>query len=159
MGKFKKIIQKNSGITLIEVILATVILGVVLTLTTTMIIQSFNIVEPSSQRMSAKQLTELNLREIARYVRNARKIDGDKIIDDDDEITIDEDVIISKEEDMIKLEDIDGNRINTFHSIKKLSIEADNEDAYIITLERFRDDDREDTVEKKFKVNLRNWFI
>jgi len=134
MDKLKKLIQANEGFTLVELLLAIGILGIFMTMIIPMIIQPFNIVVPSSQRMSAKQMAELHVTEISRYVRNGEK----------DKINYDED------NNIINISDNGITR--SFNNITHFNINKDD-DNYKITLEK---------LEKKEKgkvttiVNSRN---
>ena len=70
----KKLIRfyDNDGFTIIELLMAIIILGVVMAAITTMIVQSFNVFDSSTRRMSAGQLTELALSEVGGYLRAVR---------------------------------------------------------------------------------------
>ncbi len=59
----------NKGLTVIELLVAIVILGVVMAIVTGMVVQSFNVFDSSTRRMSAGQLAELAKTEIAGYLR------------------------------------------------------------------------------------------
>ena len=61
--------NKNNGFTVIELLMAIIILGVVMAAVTTMIVQSFNVFDRSTRRMSAGQLAELALSEVGGYLR------------------------------------------------------------------------------------------
>ena len=82
MKKIRNSLKKEDGITLIEILLALAIIGIVISMSTGMITQAFRIIIPSSERMSVKQNAEINLTEISSYVRNAQSIDttANKII-------------------------------------------------------------------------------
>ena len=77
MKKFKKTIKNKKGFTLVELIIAIFILGVILAMTTTLIVRSFDIVGDGTRRMSAKQLAEINLTEVSKYIRNGEEIEFD----------------------------------------------------------------------------------
>jgi len=72
----RKIIKfyDNDGFTVIELLMAIIILGVVMAAITTMIVQSFNVFDDSTRRMSAGQLAELGLSETGRVLRTAKTI-------------------------------------------------------------------------------------
>jgi len=72
----RKIIRfyDNDGFTVIELLMAIVILGVVMAAVTTMIVQSFNVFDSSTRRMSAGQLAELALSEVGGYLRSTTEI-------------------------------------------------------------------------------------
>jgi len=65
-------IKTKRGLTVIEMLIAIVILGVVMSIATSMVIQSFNIFDSSTRRMSASQLTELAQTEVALHLRSAK---------------------------------------------------------------------------------------
>jgi len=67
----------NDGFTVIELLMAIIILGVVMAAITTMIVQSFNVFDSSTRRMSAGQLAELGLSEVGGYLRSATEIVDD----------------------------------------------------------------------------------
>lgn len=106
MNKPINYVNKNKGFTLVEMIIALMILGIVLTLATTMIVQAFNIFGDGSRRMSAKQLAEINLTELSKYVRN-----GEDIMFDEENNTIiksdNSEIIIFDIKDF-KMESING---------------------------------------------------
>ncbi|SDL59708.1 type II secretion system protein [Halarsenatibacter silvermanii] len=93
MDKLKYFSKNQSGLTLIELIISIAIMGVVIALASTMIIQAFNLAPVGSRRMSAGQLAEMHITEISRYIRNARvndKISISVAVDNvyDGEVTI-----------------------------------------------------------------------
>ena len=136
--------EKNSGFTLIEVLLATVILGMVLALSSSLIIQSLNISLPGSRRMSVKQMAELHLTEIIPYVKNAREdgIENYKI-----KTREGKKVEYHEEKDKIVIKDEKENKINSFSNISYFDINNENNDYYTIELTKERD-------EEKRSVNL-----
>jgi len=69
-NKLKYLVDKKA-LTLIEILFVLIILGVVIMIATTMIIQTFGIVGTSSRRMSAKQLTALAEDKIEKYLHTA----------------------------------------------------------------------------------------
>lgn len=71
MIKISKNLADKKALTLIEILLVIIILGIVITIATTIIIQTFGIVGSSSSRMSAKQLTALAEDKIEKYLRTA----------------------------------------------------------------------------------------
>lgn len=66
----EKYFQQN-GFTLIELIIAIFLMGVVISIASAMLVQSFNVFESSTRRMSASQLAELTKREVSSYLRSA----------------------------------------------------------------------------------------
>lgn len=82
----KSIILNQSGITLIEILIAIIVLGIIMSIVTPMIIQSFTIVEDSSVRISQNRLADIMLEEISKYFKSIiptsytnKNIDGLKI--------------------------------------------------------------------------------
>lgn len=71
MIKTPKILADKKALTLIEILLAVIILGIVMTIATTIIIQTFGIVGSSSSRMSTKQLTSLAENRIEKHLQTA----------------------------------------------------------------------------------------
>jgi len=67
----KKEYSYQSGFTLIELIVAIFLIGIVISIVSAMLVQSFNVFESSTRRMSASQLTELTKREVSSYLRSA----------------------------------------------------------------------------------------
>jgi prepilin-type N-terminal cleavage/methylation domain-containing protein len=67
-NKLKYLVDKKA-LTLIEILFVLIILGVVIMIATTMIIQTFGIVGTSSSRMSTDQLTALAQERIERHLR------------------------------------------------------------------------------------------
>jgi len=66
-----KYFSNQEGLTLIELLIAIFIFLVVITIVSSMLVQSLNVIEPSMRRMSYSQLAELGKREIASYLRMA----------------------------------------------------------------------------------------
>lgn len=75
MNKITEYLVDKKALTLIEILLSVIILGVILTIATTMIIQTFGIVGSSSSRMSTKQLTALAEDRIEKHLRTAVESD------------------------------------------------------------------------------------
>lgn len=71
MNKIYESLISKRGLTLIEILLVVIILGIVIAIATTMIIQTFGIVGSSSSRMSTKQLTALAEERIEKHLRTA----------------------------------------------------------------------------------------
>jgi len=71
INKFSEHLSDNNGLTLVELLISIALLGVVVALASTMLVQSLNVIEPSMRRMSAGQLTELAKSELATYLRTA----------------------------------------------------------------------------------------
>lgn len=66
-----KFISIDNGFTLVEILMTVIILGVVMLIVTSMIIQSFNIVDDSSQRITQNRLVEIMIEDISNYFRSA----------------------------------------------------------------------------------------
>jgi len=124
----------NKGFTLIEIILAVAISGTVIAMATGMIIQAFEIVGPSSERISAKQSGELNLTEISRYVRNSK---DDNIDENNNEIETLNSTTVSynNEKNKIEVKNKNGNIIRSFHNISSFTIKS-NSGSYIIEIKK-----------------------
>ena len=144
MDKIKKLIKANDGFTLVELILSFALLSIFLTMITPMIIQPF-MVEKSSQRMSARQMTELNLRKIARYARNANNIVINsniyKIIGDEVEISY------NSSDDNIKK---DG---KILIRNAEMEIKENSEDIYKIIITK---NNEEDPIKVSTIIQIRN---
>ncbi|PTV99089.1 prepilin-type N-terminal cleavage/methylation domain-containing protein [Halanaerobium saccharolyticum] len=69
----------NNGITLIEILMAVIILGAVMSIATPMIIQTFNIVEDSSVRITKNRMADIMLEDISKYFRSAVSYDKNTI--------------------------------------------------------------------------------
>lgn len=84
MKKIKFILNDN-GFTIVEIFLAVVITAIVLTIITSMIIQTFNVFDSNTRRMSAAQLAELATTEISGHLRTATSyFDEDNLYEDED---------------------------------------------------------------------------
>jgi prepilin-type N-terminal cleavage/methylation domain-containing protein len=145
---------KNSkGFTLVEVLITIAILGIVMAIGAAVLIQTFEIIPNTNQRMSTRQLAEINLSTIASFVRNAESID---IINDT--ITISE----NGSSKIIKLEDesIKKNGKVLINDIEKFFIEKDSDlgqdNLYIITIEKCSQEECEDNVLLSQQVSIRN---
>jgi prepilin-type N-terminal cleavage/methylation domain-containing protein len=71
MNKIYECLIDKRALTLIEILLVVIILGIVIAIATTMIIQTFGVVGSSSSRMSTKQLTALAEERIEKHLRTA----------------------------------------------------------------------------------------
>jgi len=69
-------ININRGFTILEVILTIIVLTVVLTISSSIIIQTFNIFEDSTERLTRNRLAEIMLTDIAQYLRAATETDS-----------------------------------------------------------------------------------
>ncbi|TDO92248.1 prepilin-type N-terminal cleavage/methylation domain-containing protein [Halanaerobium saccharolyticum] len=61
----------NNGITLIEILMSVIILGLVMAIATPMIIKTFNIVEDSSVRITQNRMADIMLEDISKYFKSA----------------------------------------------------------------------------------------
>jgi len=66
-----KSVNNNRGFTIVELLVAIVIMGSVLAIATTMIVQSFNVFRSSTYRMSAGQMAEMAVNRTSLYLRSA----------------------------------------------------------------------------------------
>ena len=154
MNRLKEIIENNKGITLIEILISITILGVVLAIATSMIIQTYNLVPSGTRRMSAKQMAEMHVTEIAPYIRNAGEGDtieieivddggnGEIVIGDDSKYDEDFNEPVSVE---LHIDNDEKEKIGTYHDVSSLKIEYnENENekySYKITLTKKYDDE------------------
>ena len=78
-----KIRNSERGFTVIEMLVAIILVGAVLAIATSMIVQSFNVFRSSTFRMSAGQMAELAQRQVALYLRSATDVDDIGCLTDD----------------------------------------------------------------------------
>ena len=151
----KKILtlKDENGFTLIEMILVITILTIVMAIAASILIQIFNIVPSSNQRMSTRQLAEINLSTIASLMKNAESID-----DDNDTITINENgssKIIKLENKTIKKgNEVIINDIQIFNIKKDEDTGQDN--LYTITIEKCSQKECEENAKLSEQVLIRN---
>ena len=170
----RKIIRfyKNDGFTIIELLMAIIILGVVMAAITTMIVQSFNVFDSSTRRMSAGQLAELGLSEVGRVLRSAKTIPGIPVDGDEFDEFDDKDKTYSftgyiddsdtKEEIVIEFSDnrivINGeirlNNVEKFNIVPILDEEGQGTGEMRINIEA---NDGDNTAIKQSTVNSRNF--
>jgi type II secretory pathway pseudopilin PulG len=150
MEKIRNLLKKEDGITIIEILLALAIIGIVLSMSTGMITQAFRIIIPSSERMSVKQTAEINLTEITSYVRNAQSIDTttNRII------TI-KNHEIAKSGDKVIIKDENNNTIRTINNIAKFEL-SENNDIYTIILEKCIDEGCKNKITVETEILPRN---
>lgn len=67
-------ILNNRAITLVEILIAITVFSVVMIIVTSMIIQSFNIINSSSETVSTKQLAEIMLDDITNNLRIIKSV-------------------------------------------------------------------------------------
>lgn len=134
MKKINDLIKNDKGITLVEILLAIAIIGIVISMSTGMIVQVFRIIVPNTERMNVKQMAEINLREITPFVRNAKDIDTNNNI-----VTTTNDHELKRDGNKIVINDQDDNIIRTINNISNFEIN-ENSDLYTISIEKCIDD-------------------
>ena len=167
----RKIIRfyKNDGFTIIELLMAIIILGVVMAAITTMIVQSFNVFDSSTRRMSAGQLAELGLSEVGRVLRSAKTIpgipvDGHEFDDEDksysftgyiDDSDTKEEIVIEFKNNRIYINDeIRLNNVEKFNIVPILDEEGQVTGEMRINI---KVNDGDNTAIKQSTVNSRNF--
>lgn len=152
MDKIKKLIKANDGFTLVELILSFALLSIFLSMITPMIIQPF-MVEESSQRMSVRQMAELNLRKIARYARNANNIEINENINPNSYKIIGDEVEISynSSDDNIKK---DGETLISNAEMEIIEIDETSENIYKIIITKYNNE--EDSIKANTIIQIRN---
>lgn len=143
----------KKGLTLIEILLAVVIMSVVLIILSSIIIQIFNVVGVSNQRMTGRQLAEINLSKLVSLVRNSDEINDNTIIikenDSSKEIKYDSTNNIITQ---------DGNEL--INNVSFFSIDKDEDSTipeedvrlYKITFVKCIDEDCEEKIEMNSRV-------
>lgn len=161
------LIKEEDGVTLIEILIAASFIALVMTLASTMIIQSFNIFRGSTYRMSAGQMAELSTDEIALKLREAEKIceeikNGEPLEVPGETYTIDlpedEINIIRRNNpgepgDRLVINSEDGSR-GLAYGIESFRIRKENQTDFIIEIE-YIDDDKV-SRQKSLSVTSRN---
>ncbi|CCU79378.1 hypothetical protein HSACCH_01286 [Halanaerobium saccharolyticum subsp. saccharolyticum DSM 6643] len=128
-------IKKEKGFTLVELMLALAIVGIVVAVSTGFLVDLFNIVRPSTKRMNTKQIAEIRLTEISKYARNASKID-----EDDDKIILNGKTIVKYENKEILINNSDETLKKRIPNIKGFNI-VKLDEVYEIIIEVCRDDE------------------
>ena len=146
-------IKKNNGFTIVEILMVILILAVVMSIGATILIQVFNIVPSSNERMTTRQLAEIDLSLIATYIRNAEEVNPDN-----DTITVNEagiSKIIRHQDNSIKKNgEVLINDIERFYIEKDEDSEQEN--LYIITIEKCNQEECEENVTLSQQVFRRN---
>ena len=162
------IFYDNDGFTVIELLMAIIILGVVMAAITTMIVQSFNVFDSSTRRMSAGQLAELALSEVGGYLRSATDVTSDGNIDDnnkpdgpwkfkgyhldnEDEIVMLEFNLVNKSL-QLKVNDIEKRII--LNNVEEFDISTINGNEFEIFIKV--EDGDENIAEKRLNISSRN---
>jgi len=157
MTAINNILNNKRGFTVIELLVAIVIMGAVLAIATTMIVQSFNVFRSSTYRMSAGQMAEMTLRQIALHVRAAES----EPVENDNYIFLHpdyEEIIIEHVDDNLRLitKNGDENLVISAHSVTNFMLEtidgSDNE----FRLEITYIDEEEGEKSKSTRVKSRN---
>ena len=165
-SNFKNLMGGESGLTLIEMLIAVAFTGVVLMIASTMIIQSFDIFFGGTERMTASQMAEMTVSQLANDIRASDEVpidDEEKECFDNDEESIE--ITINEDEDesvsynfvetnamkgTIVREDNNGDTRTIAHNVDELCVENTN-DKFKITLIYV---DR-DGVEKRRSTSVR----
>ena len=139
-SNFEEIMNGESGLTLIEMLIAVAFTGAVLLIASNMLIQSYNIFYGGTERMTASQAAEITVSQLANDIRASENVDGNCIDgENSDEITIDNGDIVYKFEDTdtmngtIVREDNNGDTRTIAHNVDELCVENTN-DNFKITL-------------------------
>ena len=146
-------LKNENALTLIEMLIVISILAVVMSIAASILIQVFNIVPSSNERMSTRQLAEINLTTISVFIRNADTINTDE-----------KTIIINENEDskIIKYDNnsnsIKKNGETIIPNIKSFFIEQDSDqnNLYTVIMEKCNTENCEDTVELDTQAFRRN---
>ena len=150
---------KNSkGFTVIEVLLTIAILGIVMAAGAAALIQFFEIIPLSNERMSTRQLAEIDLNRLVTLVREAKSITPSK---DEPIIKINEDgtdIEIDFNDNKNTIEKNDNSFINNVKNfdIEEADADADQDNLYIITFEKCNTEDCNKSVSLKTRAFIRN---
>ncbi|MFW6028879.1 MAG: PulJ/GspJ family protein [Halanaerobiales bacterium] len=143
--------KEEKGFTLIELMLALAIVGIVVSLSTGFMVDIFRIVIPSSERMNTKQIAEIRLNEISKYARSASEIDTTN-----DTITVNGAIIVEYDgSNEILINNEDGTFNRSISNIKNYDINK-VDDLYEITIEVCRDNDCDKAETVSTKITPRN---
>lgn len=150
---------KNNGFTLVEILISITIFSVVMLIATSMIIQSFSIINRSSETVSTKQLSEIMLGDITNNLRRINRYDEDEFESDNGiwEFTFDENntdvklkLIFTGNELKMKHDNED---IRIIENVQKFDIEK-NANRFIVELEVI--DETGQNINKRREVLSRN---
>lgn len=146
---------KNSeGFTLIEVLLTIAILGIVMAAGAAALIQFFEIIPLSNERMSTRQLAEIDLNRLVTLVREAKSITPSK---DEPIIKINEDGTDIDIDFNDTTNTIEKDNNSFISNVKNFDIvEADQDNLYIITFEKCNTEDCNKSVSLKTRAFIRN---
>lgn len=119
INDIKRIHYRNKGLTLVELLLAISIFGIVMVLVSTMLIQTYDIFGGTSERLTRKQMAEIRLEEIADAIRGNESYSlGDN--EDVDDLNNNEYKI------MISFEDDEGNEETREKTVRR-RVEVEND--------------------------------
>lgn len=152
-----------SGITLIEILMAVIILGIVISIVTPMIIQSFTVVEDSSVRVSQNRLADIMLEEIGEHFKSSipnsyieKTVNGSEIYEFEAFSPKDGNKklykIIETSDSELEFRE-NGNLLRTIENIEDFIIDNDSPQ-YIIKLKFNNEAGKE--VEKQINIFTRN---
>ncbi|MFO7815579.1 MAG: prepilin-type N-terminal cleavage/methylation domain-containing protein [Halanaerobiales bacterium] len=150
MKKLTDIIKYDNGITLVEILLAIAIIGIVISMSTGMIARAFRIIIPNTERMSVKKMAENNLQEIIPYVRNAKDIDADNNI-----VTTTKSYKVQQSENKIIIKDENDNIIRNINNILEFEIK-NSSDLYTIIIKKCVNNKCNDTISLETEIYPRN---
>lgn len=165
----KKIIRfyEKDGFTVIELLMAILILGVVMAAVTTMIVQSFDVFDSSTRRMSAGQLAELALSEVGGYLRTVTPYEDERNFEDEFKVdswtfygyhpdTGDESVEfkLSLENESLKLNISGLSERTVLNNVKEFDISKINGNEFEIYIKA--EDGDGNTAQKRLSISSRN---
>ena len=155
-SNFEEIMNGESGLTLIEMLIAVAFTGAVLLIASNMLIQSYNIFYGGTERMTASQAAEITVSQLANDIRASENVDGNCIDgENSDEITIDNGDIVYKFEDTDTMNGTieregDGENRTIAHNVEELCVDNTNDNFKITLIYVDRDG-----VEKRRSTSVR----
>ncbi len=130
MNRWKYLTENRSGLTLVELIISIAIMGIVVAIASTMIIQGFNLAPAGARRMSAGQMAEMHITEISRFIRNALAEDKINVIVYDDKNDTNKEVVIGTEDKDYICDDNEDN-IYFFSGPYKVELDFNEQDKLV----------------------------
>lgn len=153
-----KILNKD-GITLVEILIAITVFSAVMIIATSMIIQSFSIINRSSEQVSTKQLAEIMLEDITNNLRKINNYDADEFNNGNNiwiftfnENGTDLEIKIKLTGNKLKLQ-IDGNEVRAIGNVQDFKVNK-NDNRFIIELSV--KDEIDNIINKRKEVLARN---
>lgn len=134
--------KNNKGVTLVELLIAIVVLGVVMTIVPLFLFPSFNILRDNSTRVTNNQLAEIMLNDMTSYLREART-DGETEIKN----AIEEHIFY-------KDSDSGDEDFRIIYNENNQSLEIREDSSIIRTLERVKSFSKTGPVESSFRINF-----